>query len=76
MADLLGGLLEIGALRGATPEEAFQVRCDRSTMTQNDIDNGRVIVTVIFDPAVPIGRIVVVLAIGEGGSVVLTREAA
>ena len=32
-----------GALMGSTPEEAFFVRCDRSTMTQNDLDNGRMI---------------------------------
>lgn len=32
-----------GALLGATPKEAFFVRCDRSTMTQNDLDNGRLI---------------------------------
>ena len=32
-----------GALLGATPEEAYFVRCDRSTMTQNDLDNGRLI---------------------------------
>ena len=32
-----------GALLGSTPEEAFFVRCDRSTMTQNDLDNGRLI---------------------------------
>ena len=30
-------------LLGATPKEAFFVRCDRSTMTQNDLDNGRLI---------------------------------
>ena len=32
-----------GALLGGAPEEAFFVRCDRSTMTQNDLDNGRLI---------------------------------
>jgi phage tail sheath protein FI len=32
-----------GNLLGATPEEAYFVRCDRSTMTQNDLDNGRLI---------------------------------
>ncbi len=32
-----------GRLMGLTPEQAFFVRCDRSTMTQNDIDNGRLI---------------------------------
>ena len=32
-----------GAMLGTTPEQAFFVRCDRSTMTQNDLDNGRLI---------------------------------
>jgi phage tail sheath protein FI len=32
-----------GALLGTKSEEAFFVRCDRSTMTQNDLDNGRLI---------------------------------
>ena len=32
-----------GALLGANPDEAFFVRCDRTTMTQNDLDNGRLI---------------------------------
>jgi phage tail sheath protein FI len=31
------------ALLGAKPEQAFFVRCDRSTMTQNDLDNGRLV---------------------------------
>lgn len=41
-------------LMGTTPEEAFFVRCDRSTMTQNDIDNGRLICEIgvaLFRPA-------------------------
>ena len=32
-----------GALLGSSPKEAFFVRCDRSTMTQSDLDNGRLI---------------------------------
>lgn len=32
-----------GALVGVLPEEAYFVRCDRSTMTQDDIDNGRLV---------------------------------
>jgi phage tail sheath protein FI len=32
-----------GALLGRKPEEAFFVRCDRSTMSQNDLDNGRLV---------------------------------
>jgi phage tail sheath protein FI len=32
-----------GALLGATEDEAFFVRCDRSTMTQYNLDNGQLI---------------------------------
>jgi phage tail sheath protein FI len=32
-----------GALLGEKPEKAYFVKCDRSTMTQNDLDNGRMI---------------------------------
>ena len=35
-----------GALQGSRPEDAFFVRCDRTTMTQDDIDNGRLIIEV------------------------------
>jgi uncharacterized protein len=31
------------ALLGDSPSQAFFVKCDRSTMTQNDLDNGRLI---------------------------------
>jgi len=41
--ELLKGFWRAGALSGATPQEAFSVRCDRSTMTQNDLDNGRLV---------------------------------
>ncbi len=32
-----------GALLGDKPDQAYFVRCDRSTMTQNDLDNGRLV---------------------------------
>ena len=35
-----------GALKGDTAEQAFFVRCDSSTMTQNDLDNGRLVVVI------------------------------
>lgn len=35
-----------GKLLGNKAEEAYYVRCDRSTMTQDDIDNGRLVVVV------------------------------
>jgi len=34
---------KMGALLGADPKAAYFVRCDRSTMTQNDLDNGRLV---------------------------------
>ena len=32
-----------GCIAGSKPGEAYYVRCDRTTMTQHDIDNGRLI---------------------------------
>ncbi|SFI42327.1 phage tail sheath family protein [Albimonas pacifica] len=43
VADFLYNEWVSGALLGATPAEAFFVRCGRDTMTQNDIDNGRLV---------------------------------
>jgi phage tail sheath protein FI len=42
-----------GHLFGRTPEEAYFVRCDRSTMTQNDIDNGRLVCLIGVSPLRP-----------------------
>ena len=42
-----------GALLGDTPEQAFFVRCDRTTMSQNDLDNGRLICLVGVAPVKP-----------------------
>ena len=41
------------ALEGRTAGEAFHVRCDRSTMTQREIDAGRLICLVGVAPAKP-----------------------
>ncbi len=65
--DLLKGFWRAGALSGATPQEAFSVRCDRSTMTQNDIDNGRLVTEITVWPAHSIERITVVLALASAG---------
>ncbi|MFM7470858.1 MAG: phage tail sheath subtilisin-like domain-containing protein [Nodosilinea sp.] len=42
-----------GHLAGTKVEEAFFVRCDRSTMTQNDLDNGRLICLIGVAPLYP-----------------------
>jgi uncharacterized protein len=51
--DFLLVLWRDGALLGSKPEQAFFVRCDRSTMTQNDLDNGRLICLVGVAPVRP-----------------------
>jgi uncharacterized protein len=42
-----------GALLGDKPEKAYFVRCDRSTMTQNDLDNGRLVCLIGVAPLRP-----------------------
>jgi phage tail sheath protein FI len=46
VSSFLFNLWKAGALQGVKPEEAFFVKCDHTTMTQNDLDNGRLIVLV------------------------------
>jgi phage tail sheath protein FI len=42
-----------GALLGTTADQAYFVRCDRTTMTQNDLDNGRLICLIGVAPVKP-----------------------
>jgi phage tail sheath protein FI len=51
--DFLFNEWKSGRLMGTKPEEAYFVRCDRSTMTQNDIDNGRLICLIGVAPLRP-----------------------
>jgi uncharacterized protein len=51
--DFLLNQWKTGALQGAKPEQAFFVRCDRTTMTQNDIDNGRLVCLIGIAPVRP-----------------------
>lgn len=51
--DFLFVMWRDGALLGSKPEEAYFVRCDRSTMTQNDLDNGRMICLIGVAPVRP-----------------------
>jgi phage tail sheath protein FI len=43
----------LGALQGATADEAFFVVCDRSTMSQAEIDNGQLICLIGIAPVKP-----------------------
>jgi phage tail sheath protein FI len=49
----LFGIWKSGALMGTKPDEAYFVRCDRTTMTQDDIDNGRLVCLIGVAPAYP-----------------------
>jgi phage tail sheath protein FI len=57
-----------GALQGATPEEAFFVKCDRTTMSQDDIDNGRLIILVGIAPVKPAEFVIFRIGQWAGGS--------
>ena len=76
MTDLMTALWQEGALSGKSAQDAFEVRCNRSTMSQNDIDNGRVVASIVFTAASSIEVIAIVLALNEGGQVsLITRPA-
>jgi phage tail sheath protein FI len=57
LTSLLRRVHGLGGLAGTAPEDGFSVRCDRSTMTQADLDNGRLVAEITLHPAVPIERI-------------------
>ena len=49
----VGAAEEDGALAGATPDEVYFVECGPTTMTQDDIDNGRLICQIGIAPVKP-----------------------
>jgi phage tail sheath protein FI len=53
VTDFLMTVWRDGALKGTTAEQAFFVRCDRTTMTQADIDNGRLVCVIGVAPVRP-----------------------
>ncbi|MES2034803.1 MAG: phage tail sheath C-terminal domain-containing protein, partial [Pseudomonadota bacterium] len=71
----MGRLWDAGALSGASPAEAYSVRCDATTMSQSDIDAGRTIVGLAFTAAQPIQKITVTLALLEASDAVRSEAA-
>jgi uncharacterized protein len=53
VANFLTTVWRSGALAGTTADEAFFVTCDRSTMTDDDIANGRLICVIGVAPVFP-----------------------
>jgi uncharacterized protein len=72
--DLMDRLWRLNALDGVTAADAYQVRCDRSTMTQSDMDAGRLVAAITFTTAEPVQRITLRLALG--GASTADRRAA
>ena len=68
LQNLMTRLWALNALDGASADKAFTVRCDASTMTQNDMDNGRLIAVVTFAAAAMVETIRVQLAFEAGGA--------
>jgi phage tail sheath protein FI len=57
-----------GALMGSTAEEAFFVKCDRTTMTEDDIKNGRMICMIGVAPVRPAEFVIFRIHQWQGGS--------
>lgn len=57
----MNDLFRKGAFQGKTPSEAYFVKCDRETTTQNDINLGIVNVVVGFAPLKPAEFVVISL---------------
>jgi uncharacterized protein len=53
ISDFLLNEWQNGALLGEKPETAYFVKCDRGTMTQNDLDNGRLVCQIGVAPLRP-----------------------
>jgi hypothetical protein len=53
ISNFLDRVWRTGALMGTTAEQVFFVRCDRTTMTQDDIENGRLICHIGVAPVKP-----------------------
>ena len=53
---------------GTTPEQAFFVKCDETTMTPNEIETGKLIVVIGVAPARPAEFVIFRLAQWRSGS--------
>ena len=55
----MNDLFRQGAFQGRTPREAYFVKCDKETTTQNDINRGVVNIVVGFAPLKPAEFVVI-----------------
>ena len=59
VGNFMQSLFRQGALLGSKPEEAYFVRCDATTTTQADIENGRININIGFAPLKPAEFVVI-----------------
>ena len=57
--DFLDAQWREGSLMGRRPDDAYFVRCDRTTMTQDDLDHGRLVAVVGVAPVRPAEFVIV-----------------
>jgi phage tail sheath protein FI len=53
VSDFMHNLYVKGAFQGATPQQAYVVKCDRTTISQDDVRQGKVNILVGFAPLRP-----------------------
>lgn len=68
VSDFLTRLWMDGMLQGRSKEEAYFVKCDRTTMTQADINNGRLIMVIGIAPVKPAEFVIFRIGQWTGGS--------
>ena len=68
VTDFLTRVWKDGALMGTTPDEAFFVKCDETTMTPDDIDNGRLVILIGIAPVKPAEFVIFRIAQWRSGS--------
>jgi uncharacterized protein len=61
--NFLASVWKSGAFQGSTQQEAFFVRCDPTTMTQNDLDNGRLVCIVGVAPVHPAEFVIIQIGV-------------
>jgi phage tail sheath protein FI len=68
VASFLFNLWREGGFLGSKPEQAYFVKCDATTMTESDIDNGRVNIQIGFAPVRPAEFIILNIALFAGSN--------
>ncbi|MEP7151750.1 MAG: phage tail sheath C-terminal domain-containing protein [Nitrospira sp.] len=68
VSNFLTGLWKDGMLQGQKPEQAFFVKCDRTTMTQSDLDQGRLVMVIGIAPIKPAEFVIFKIGQWAGGS--------